>query len=126
MTASEALHRFGLLTIGEGLVAQIPALVISTAAGILVTRVASEEPDQSLGREISAQIIAQPRALIIAAVLLAGFAITPGMPALPFLVIAAALALAARAVLRASARRARASDVIGGARAPGASGVEGA
>jgi type III secretion protein V len=113
MSAGDALQRFGLLTIGEGLVAQIPALIVSTAAGILVTRVASEEPDQSLGREIATQIVGQPRALGIASVLLGLFAITPGMPAVPFLVISVGLGLAARAVTRAQARKARASEVIG-------------
>ena len=119
MAAGEAMQRYGLLTIGEGLVAQIPALIISTAAGILVTRVASEEPDQSLGKEISNQLIAQPRALGIAAVLLGAFAITPGMPALPFLVMAGVLAFGARAVARAQSTQARANEVIG-ARSPGA------
>ncbi len=113
MAAGEAMQRYGLLTIGEGLVGQIPALIISTAAGILVTRVASEEPDQSLGREIANQLVSQPRALGIAAVLLGGFAVTPGMPAVPFLVMAVALGLGARAVSRAQARRARTGEVIG-------------
>lgn len=115
MSAGDAMRRYGLMTIGEGLVAQIPALIVSTAAGILVTRVASEEPDQSLGREISAQLVSQPRALGIAAVLLGLFAVTPGMPFVPFLVIASALGFGARALSRAQARRARESEVIGGA-----------
>lgn len=113
LSVGEALKRYGLLTIGEGLVAQIPALIISTAAGVLVTRVASEEPDQSLGKEISRQLVAQPRALGIAAVLLALFALTPGMPAVPFLVLSVGLGLGARAIARAQQRRARASEVIG-------------
>lgn len=113
MSAGDALRRFGLLTIGEGLVAQIPALIVSTAAGILVTRVASEEPDQSLGAEISRQLVAQPRALGIAAVLLLLFGLTPGMPAAPFLTLAAALGVGARALAQAQRRRARQSDVLG-------------
>jgi type III secretion protein V len=113
MAAGDALKTYGLMTIGEGLVAQIPALVVSTAAGILVTRVASEEPDQSLGGEIARQIVGQPRALMIAAGLLAAFGLTPGMPAVPFLSIAALLAIAARAVLQAERKRARATEIIG-------------
>ncbi|MBI5517249.1 MAG: type III secretion system export apparatus subunit SctV [Deltaproteobacteria bacterium] len=113
MSPADALARYGLLTIGEGLVAQIPALVISTAAGVIVTRVASEEPDVPLGTEIGAQLVAQPRALAIAAGLLALFALAPGMPAMPFLVIAAALGAGARAVVLSAERRARKAEVIG-------------
>src|SRR5690606_38006926 len=51
MTALAALRRYGLLTIGDGLVTQIPALLLATAAGVLVTRVASEEPETPLGEE---------------------------------------------------------------------------
>ncbi len=122
MSVNDALQRYGLLTIGEGLVAQIPALIISTAAGILVTRVASEEPDQSLGKEIASQIVGQPRALLIAGVLLAVFALTPGMPTVPFMIIAVLLLIAGRAVQRAQSRRARRADVIGSGSAgpPGA------
>lgn len=115
MAAGDALRIYGLMTIGEGLLAQIPALVVSTAAGILVTRVASEEPDQSLGGEIARQIIGQPRALIIASVLLALFGLTPGMPAVPFFLIAALLAVGARAVIQAERKRARATDIVGAA-----------
>jgi type III secretion protein V len=55
-----ALRRYGLLTIGDGLVTQIPALVLSTAAGVLVTRVASEEADTSLGEELARQLLGVP------------------------------------------------------------------
>ncbi len=115
MAPGEALKLYGLMTIGEGLIAQIPALVVSTAAGILVTRVASEEPDQSLGGEIVRQVVGQPRALIISAGLLALFGLTPGMPALPFFSIAICLALAGRSVAQAAKKRARSSDVVGAA-----------
>jgi type III secretion protein V len=121
MPAGDALKIYGLMTIGEGLIAQIPALVVSTAAGILVTRVASEEPDQSLGGEIVRQVLGQPRALYIAAALLGAFGLTPGMPAVPFLSIAACLALAGRTVSRAEKKRSRSQDLIGTAAAtPGA------
>jgi type III secretion protein V len=114
MAAGQALQSYGLMTIGEGLLAQIPALVVSTAAGILVTRVASEDPDQSLGGEIARQVIGQPRALWIASALLGIFALAPGMPALPFVLIGALLAVAASAVEREAARDRRAVDVVGG------------
>ena len=57
--AVDALKRYGLLTIGDGLVTQIPALVTSTAAGVLVTRVASEEPDTPLGEELGQPAVRQ-------------------------------------------------------------------
>ncbi len=85
MDAAAAARTYTVLTIGEGLVAQIPALVISTAAGIIVTRVASEEEGGHLGRDIGLQILAQPKALAIAAGLLALLAIVPGLPTIPFL-----------------------------------------
>ena len=97
MPAIDALKRYGLLTIGDGLVSQIPALVLSTAAGVLVTRVASEEPDTPLGEELAAQLFGMPKALKVAAVFVVLLAMVPGLPAVPFLVIAAALFFVARA-----------------------------
>ncbi len=97
MPVVDALKRYGLLTIGDGLVTQIPALVLSTAAGVLVTRVASEEPDTPLGEELSRQLFGLPKALRVAGVFVVILAIVPGLPALPFLVIAAALFFIARA-----------------------------
>jgi type III secretion protein V len=91
MTAEMALKRYGLMTIGDGLVTQIPALVLSTGAGILVTRVASEEPDRPLGSELGAQLFGTPRALLVAAVFVGLLAVVPGFPTLPFLVIAVLL-----------------------------------
>lgn len=100
MPAVDALKRYGLLTIGDGLVSQIPALILSTAAGVLVTRVASEEPDTPLGEELAGQLLGLPKALNVAAVFVVLLAVVPGLPALPFLVIAAALVVVARARTR--------------------------
>ncbi len=100
MEAVGALKRYGLLTIGDGLVTQIPALVIATAAGVLVTRVASEEPDTPLGEELAAQIFGQPRALRVASLFVVLLAVVPGLPAFPFLVIGALLYAASRARTR--------------------------
>jgi type III secretion protein V len=97
MPAVDALKRYGLLTIGDGLVSQIPALVLSTAAGVLVTRVASEEPDTPLGEELASQLFGLPKALKVASVFVFLLAIVPGLPAAPFLVIAALLFFVARA-----------------------------
>jgi type III secretion protein V len=100
MPAVDALKRYGLLTIGDGLVSQIPALVLSTAAGVLVTRVASEEPDTPLGEELAGQLFGMPKALKVAAVFVVLLAVVPGLPAPPFLVIAALLFVVARARTR--------------------------
>ena len=100
MPAVDALKRYGLLTIGDGLVSQIPALVLSTAAGVLVTRVASEEPDTPLGEELVGQLFGIPKALKVAAVFVLLLAMVPGLPAPPFLVIAALLFFVARARTR--------------------------
>jgi type III secretion protein V len=95
MDAAAALRTYTLLTIGEGLVAQIPALIISTAAGILVTRVSSEEEGGHLGSDIGRQILAQPKALAMAAALLVVLALIPGLPTAPFLVLGILLGLLA-------------------------------
>ena len=100
MTAVDALKRYGLLTIGDGLVSQIPALVLSTAAGVLVTRVASEDPDTPLGQELAGQLFGMPKALRVASGFVLLLAIVPGLPALPFLVLAVTLFLVARARTR--------------------------
>jgi type III secretion protein V len=91
MDASTAAHTYTVLTIGEGLVSQIPALIISTAAGIIVTRVASEEEGSNLGREMFSQLTGQPKAIAIAAGLMVLLAIVPGFPMVPFLVLSGLL-----------------------------------
>jgi type III secretion protein V len=101
MPVVSALQRYGLLTIGDGLVTQIPALVLSTAAGVLVTRVASEEADTPLGDELARQLLGVPRALQVASVFVLILALVPGLPTLPFLVIGCALMLVGRARARA-------------------------
>src|SRR6476659_2004550 len=85
MSVSEALQRFTLLSIGDGLVSQIPALITSTAAGILVTRAATKD---QLGTELSKQLLLFPRAMAILTFMLVVFALVPGLPMLPFLTLA--------------------------------------
>src|SRR3954471_8058656 len=104
LPAVDALKRYGLLTIGDGLVSQIPALVLSTAAGVLVTRVASEEPDTPLGEELAGQLLGQPKALKVAAAFVLLLAIVPGLPAPPFLLIAGVLFVVARSRTRQMAK----------------------
>ncbi|MCU0306406.1 MAG: flagellar biosynthesis protein FlhA [Thermoleophilia bacterium] len=96
MSVGEAAHHFSLLTVGEGLVAQIPALLISTATGIIVTRAAGES---NLGTDLTRQIVAQPRALMITGVVVVGLGLMPGLPKIPFFLIGGvviALAVALR------------------------------
>lgn len=104
MPVVEALKRYGLLTIGDGLVSQIPALILSTAAGVLVTRVASEDPDTPLGQELASQLFGMPKALKVASGFVLLLALVPGLPAAPFLVLAVALFVIARARTRQIAR----------------------
>ena len=85
---SEALGRYALLTVGDGLVTQIPALIISTAAGIVVSRASSE---QDLSREFSTQVFGRPQTLYIAAAVLGVLGLIPGTPHLAFLTIAVVL-----------------------------------
>ena len=92
MSLTQALGTYTLLTVGEGLVAQIPALLISTATGITVTRAASS--DINLGQEFSSQLLNRPRALLIASAALAFMALL-GMPRVPFLTLAVVLAVTA-------------------------------
>jgi len=80
-----AMQFYSLLTIGDGLVAQIPALLLSTAAAIMVTRVNTE---QEMGRQVASQMFASPRALAVAAGILAVMGVVPGMPHVAFLGLA--------------------------------------
>ncbi len=88
MSGGEAAQTYTLLTIGDGLVSQIPALLIAVTAGIIVTRVASDDEGSHLGGDIFSQILAQPKALMIAASLLVILAAIPGLPVVPFLALA--------------------------------------
>ncbi len=122
MSIVEALQRFTLLTIGEGIVTQIPALLISTATGIIVTRAASEG---SFGHDLSRQLVQEPRALLIAGALLILFGFF-GLPPLFMFIMAAvvlALWLRGRSAAKAAAMKNGQAGLRGGA--PGAPGVGG-
>lgn len=88
MDIGNAAKNYTLLAIGDGLVAQIPALIISTAAGLIVSRVASE---QNIGQQLVKQLFNQPSVLILAAVIIAMMGLIPGMPHFAFLFLAAAM-----------------------------------
>ncbi|MES3025513.1 MAG: flagellar biosynthesis protein FlhA [Pseudomonadota bacterium] len=92
---SAALETYTLLAIGDGLVAQIPSLIISTAAGIVVSRVAS---DQDIGAQLVNQLFAKPQVLYITAGIIGAMGVIPGMPNLVFLLLAGGLAGVAYAI----------------------------
>jgi flagellar biosynthesis protein FlhA len=91
MPWGEALRLYTLLTIGDGIVTQIPALVISVGTGLIVTRSSS---DNQLGSEVVRQLSAFPRSLLIVCIVLLGLGLLPGIPFLPALLIAAAIGVA--------------------------------
>ncbi len=86
-----SLQTFGRIAIGAGLAIQIPTILLSTASGVIVTRVAS---DNDLGRDLTKQLFTQPRAVMIAGVLVAIFGLVPGLPKLPFFLIGGLAGLA--------------------------------
>ena len=90
---SQAASQYTILTVGEGLVAQVPALIVSTAAGIMVTRASGAT---RMGAQLADQLAANPRALWISSVVLCVFGLIPGLPKVPFLALGAALAFVAR------------------------------
>ncbi len=88
LTGAEAANNYILLTIGDGLVAQIPSLLLSTAAAIIVTRVSDA---QDMGHEVVSQLFSNPRALLVSALLIGVMGLVPGMPHLVFLTLAGLL-----------------------------------
>lgn len=119
MDAATSVHTFAILSIGDGLVSQIPALLISVTAGIVTTRVSSDKPDTNLGSEISGQLMKQPKALMIAAGVLMGMAIIPGFPKPPFMLLAAAIGIIGYALWTAEMQKQRAFKAAGGVEAMG-------
>ena len=112
MDVLSAAKRYTLLSIGEGLIAQIAALLVSLAAGMIVTRVASEEEGSNLGREIGIQLLGQPKALAIAAGLIGGLALIPGLPKIPFFILAIVTGSVAYGLFKLQARMGTPEEVI--------------
>ncbi|OPA87513.1 EscV/YscV/HrcV family type III secretion system export apparatus protein [Pseudomonas fluorescens] len=90
MSAGDAMQVYSVLTIGDGLIAQIPALLISVTSGMIITRVTNDNvvAGANIGREIAEQLTSQPKAWIMASLAMLGFAALPGMPTTVFIVIA--------------------------------------
>jgi flagellar biosynthesis protein FlhA len=109
MTFSDAAQTYTLLTVGDGLVSQVPALIISTAAGIVVSRAGS---DSNLGLDIGAQLLMRPRAMAVAASILFLFGIIPGLPTLPFMILALLAGAVSYFVFQTEKERRTAEEVI--------------
>jgi flagellar biosynthesis protein FlhA len=107
MSFASAAQTYTLLTIGDGLVTQIPALIISTSAGIIVSRAGS---DSNLGTEITSQIFRQPRAIGITSIVLFGFGIIPGLPLIPFWILAIVAGVLALYIRKAAEARIHAEE----------------
>jgi len=104
MDLGQAMQVYSILTIGDGLVAQIPALLIAMTAGIIVTRVSTDDTE-NLASDIGEQFGAQPKALLVAGALMVAFSLIPGFPAVTFLALATLTAGAGLLLLRASSKR---------------------
>lgn len=107
MPWGQALKTYTLLTIGDGIVTQVPALVIAVGTGIIVTRSAS---DSNLSTEVLRQITSFPKTLLLVAFVLLGLVFLPGIPALPALALAACILLVAAFLYRAAPRKAATSS----------------
>ncbi len=91
MSVGDAMQIYSILTIGDGMVAQIPALLGAMAAGLLVTRTTGENSDRNLGEVIGRQLLAQPRALLVTGLIALLLSTVPGFPTLVFLALGALL-----------------------------------
>jgi len=98
MPFGEAAQHFSLLTVGDGLCAQIPALLISVATGIIVTRSTSDDKD--LGTQLAGQVLRQRKAPIVAGIVICLFALVPGLPKIPFLIIGGLMFFGGRTLAR--------------------------
>ena len=112
MTVGEALQHYTILSIGDGLVSQVPALITSTAAGILITRATAKN---DLGRELGRQLLFYPKALTILSVMLGVMAMVPGLPMLPFLTLAIITGLLSYSIHRHGTPELSAPNTLAGA-----------
>lgn len=120
MAFGDALKNYTLLAIGDGLVAQIPSLIISVAAGMVVSRVAS---DEDIGKQLMTQLFARPEVLYITGGIIGGMGLIPGMPNLVFLLLGGAMGGAGYLLAKRDAKPAAAAGgAAGPAGAPGAPG----
>src|SRR6476660_5081423 len=107
MQIGDALNTYGLLTMGDGLVTQIPALLMAVSTGMIVTR---SNAESDMGRTASTQLLQSPNALMIAGVAAVAMALIPGMPPIPFVLVGAGLILASRRTAASQKEAERARD----------------
>jgi flagellar biosynthesis protein FlhA len=93
MAVSQAIRTYSILSIGDGLVSQIPSVIISLSSGFLVTKISSK---YSVGQDLSNQFLKSSQPLIVASIIIAAMALVPGLPAIPFLLLAGGAAFAGR------------------------------
>lgn len=99
MNLTTAMETYSILSIGDGLVSQIPSMIISISSGFLVTKISSSK---SVGQDLSGQFLKSPQALTMASVIIAAIALVPGLPALPFILLAIGTGMTARLAGRAN------------------------
>lgn len=114
MTLAQAARVYTLLSIGDGLVSQIPSLLITLTSGIVTTRVSSDRKDANLGKEISSQIFREPRAILLAALATFGLGFFKGFPLWTFTILAAILGGIGIALWRKSKKEAARAVQMGG------------
>jgi len=102
MTVAGAIRTYSILSIGDGLVSQLPSMIISISSGFLVTKISSR---YSVGQDLSRQFLKTSEPLTIASFIIASLALVPGLPPIPFLLLAAGTALTGRTVARAGKPR---------------------
>ncbi|MCI0422188.1 MAG: type III secretion system export apparatus subunit SctV [Acidobacteria bacterium] len=114
MELMKAVQTYSILTIGNGLVSQIPALLISISAGMVITRVASENSDANLATDVASQILAQPKAIAVSSGFLLVLALVPGLPKIPFLLLAGVAGAVAYGLLNAKRSQVSREAVVAG------------
>jgi type III secretion protein V len=107
MSLSSAAHKYTIMTIGDGLAAIISSMLITVSAGIVVTRVSTDEDKSNVGADISQQLLRNPKPLVMSAALLLVMALLPGMPTIPLLIVGAGVAGLGYTLLRAQKKAAR-------------------
>lgn len=100
MTLQEAIETYSILSVGDGLVTIIPALLMSVCAGLIVTRVSAGEEGSNLGADVAKQVMAQPKAFAIAAGFIGLLGQVPGLPRIPFTIMSVIVGLAAYGLFR--------------------------
>jgi len=108
LPVADAAKKYTLLTIGDGLVGMIPAILISTCAGIIVTRVGGDEEGSHLGKDVGQQLTRHPKAIAITGAMLLVLGIIPGLPAIPFFIMGGGAGFGAYMMLR----KKKAADVV--------------